>query len=262
MGVLSVASVWIGWQGFGVPWYQGVLAVGLSLALTALAIRIVGETGMPPAPEVNQLACGLLIRGGVSTQLAHAGLAFNSSAVGTDLLVNLKAGQVLGGGARQQFIAHVTGCVLGVLVLVPVFSLLVPDVSSLAVAGGRFAAPAGEQVKALAEMLSHGLQGMSSVGQWSVLLAAVTGGVLAMAELLLPERLARFVPSPIGMGLAFLLDPFVPLCVSVGGLVAWAVARRRPEAAEQWVLPAACGVVAVESLVLALQQVLGSGQAP
>lgn len=262
MGVLSVASIWVAWQGFGVPWYQGLLAVGLSLALTALAIRIVGETGLPPAPEVNQLACGLLIRGGFSAQLAHSGLAFNSSAVGTDLLVNLKAGQVLGAGARQQFMAHVTGCILGVLVLVPVFYLLVPDVSSLAVAGGRFAAPAGEQVKALAEMLNHGLRGMSSVDQWSVLLAAVTGGVLAMAELLLPGRLARFVPSPIGMGLAFLLGPIVPLCVSVGGLVAWAVTRRRPEAAEQWVLPAACGVVAVESLVLALQQVLGSGQSP
>lgn len=262
MGVLSAASVWVAWQGFGVPWYQGVLAVGLSLALTALAIRIVGETGMPPAPEVNQLASGLLIRGGISTQLAHSGLAFNSSAVGTDLLVNLKAGQLLGAGGRQQFIAHVTGCVLGVLVLVPVFCLLVPDVSSLAVAGGRFAAPAGEQVKALAVMLNHGLRGLSSVGQWSVLLAAVTGGVLAIAELLLPERLGRFVPSPIGMGVAFLLPPVVSLCVCVGGLVAWAVARRRPEAAEQWVLPAACGVLAVASLVLALQQVLGSGPAP
>ncbi|WP_224366677.1 OPT/YSL family transporter [Hyalangium versicolor] len=249
--VLSGASVWQAWQGFGIPWPQGVLAVGVSLALTALVCRVLAETGSPPDTAVNQMACGLLVRGGPSANLVHSSLSFNSSAVGADVLANLKTAQLLGAGLRQQLIAQLLGCIVGVLVLVPTFCLLLPDTSGLVEFGGQFPAPSGVQARVLAEMLGTGSWELSPIARWSVLLALVGGAALALAEALLPERLARFLPSPLGMGLAFLLPPYFSLYACVGGVLGWAVARRRPEAAEQWVLPAACGLLSVESLVLA-----------
>ncbi|WP_169787151.1 OPT/YSL family transporter [Hyalangium minutum] len=259
-GLLALASVAMASLGLGVSWALGLLAVGVSLALTAFTCRVMAETGSPPDVAVNQMASGLLLRGGLMANLVHSSLVFNTSAVGTDLLANLKTAKLLGAGARQQLVAQGVGCTLGVLVLVPIFCLLVPDASAVSGEAARFPGVAGQQVRTLAVLLEQGVGSLPPLQLWSVLLAAVAGVTLALAETLVPRQWHRFIPSALGLGLAFLL-PFevsVVACICIGGVLRWAVPRWRPEAEEQWVLPAACGLISAESLLLVFGTILAA----
>lgn len=248
---LAAACVVLAWLGLGISLVKGGLAVGLSLAVSAFVCRVVAEAGQPPDMAVNQVASGVLLRGGPVAHLAHASVSFNTSAVAADLLSNLKTARLLGVGAREQLVAQGVGCTLGVLVLVPIFRVLVPDASVVAgLPGAGFLAPAGQQARVLTEMLGQGVGGLPLLQQVSVLAAVGLGVLLALAEAVLPERLRGFVPSALGLGLAFFLPPVASLLVGVGAAVRWAVARRQPERLEQWVFPGACGVMAAESLFL------------
>lgn len=247
---LSAATVGVGHAGLGIPWPYGALTVGLSFALVALACRVTGETdSTPPLGQVTQLASGVLLPTNTSANLMASSLTTNSAAVGADLLTSLKAGHLLGAWPRQQFLAQLAGCVAGTLVTVPAFYLLVPEASALG--GERFPVPWAFLQLGVARALTQGLEQLGPQ-VWQATLAATGAGVaLALAEALLPERLARRVPSPAGVGLAFLLPASLAVAIFVGGLMAWALQRQRSEAAEQWVLPVASGLLAGEGVVAA-----------
>jgi uncharacterized oligopeptide transporter (OPT) family protein len=258
-GALSLAAlcVAVARLGLGMSWGHAVLALAFAWALTVLACRVTGEMGVvPPLDQVSQLGQGMLLPGSAATSLVTGSLTGNSAAVGADMLNNLKAGDLLGVGPRPMLLAQLTGCALGALVLVPAFFLLVPDASALG--AGGFPAPAARQAMVVAEALLQGLSGLHPVVRQGAGLAALAGVALALAEDLLPERFARFLPSPMGVGMAFFLPAGVSLSAFAGALAAGAVLRFRPEAGERWVLPVACGLLTGEATVAAGLAVLAS----
>ena len=62
-------------------------------------------------------------------------------------------------------------------------------------------------------------------------------------------RHRRFIPSPIGLGLGFLLPFANPLSMLIGALAAWLWSRSRQAHAERYVVPVASGTIAGESIV-------------
>jgi uncharacterized oligopeptide transporter (OPT) family protein len=65
----------------------------------------------------------------------------------------------------------------------------------------------------------------------------------------LPENLRPFVPSPTGVGLAFVIPAFNSISMFIGSLIALVLYRSRPATAETYVIPVASGIVAGESLM-------------
>jgi uncharacterized oligopeptide transporter (OPT) family protein len=76
----------------------------------------------------------------------------------------------------------------------------------------------------------------------------VAGAVLVILEQLFP-KLRKWMPSPTGIGLGFILPFFNPFSMLLGALLAWAWARRRREQADQYAVPVASGIIAGESIV-------------
>ena len=154
-------------------------------------------------------------------------------------------------------VAQLVGCVVGTAVIVPAFRLLVPDAHALG--GVRFPAPAAAILASVARVLAGGVAGLHPTIKAAILAGALGGGALAVAERLLPPRLARAVPSASGLGLAFLLPPSTSLAMLAGALVAARYARGRDGDAAGRVAAVASGLIAGESVVGIALALLAAG---
>jgi uncharacterized oligopeptide transporter (OPT) family protein len=248
--LLSLGLATVGAVAFGLPFPLGLLGVLLSFALAAVACRATGETDMTPSGplgHVAQLVFGILLPGNTLANSMAASLSGNIAASSADLLTDVKAGTLLGAAPRQTFLAQLWGCVVGSALIVPVFYLLVPDVS--AVSEERFPAPSGFIVAGVARVLSSGLGGLPEVSRWSALAGALVGVVLVLLERFAPESARRFIPSPIGLGIAFVLPASTSLSIFLGAVATALLARVRPTLADTVTVPLASGLIAGESLV-------------
>ncbi|RKH28191.1 OPT family oligopeptide transporter [Corallococcus praedator] len=247
--VLTPATVALAWVGFDVPVPHALLAVALSFVLCLISCRVTGETDVSPVGalgQVTQLTYGVLLPGNVQANLATAGITVNAASSAADLLTDLKAGHLLGAHPRRVFLAQLLGCVVGSLVVVPLFYLLVPDASVLG--SERFPAPAATVTAGVAQVLASGLDAVSPDLRRAMGWAALGAAVLTLCEQALPERFRRWTPSVVGVGLAFLLPASTCLGFFLGGL-GWEVARRLRPASEGPGVTLAAGLIAGEGLV-------------
>jgi uncharacterized oligopeptide transporter (OPT) family protein len=74
------------------------------------------------------------------------------------------------------------------------------------------------------------------------------GVLLTAVELALPAY-RKWLPSPIGVGLGFILPFFNPFSMLLGALLAWLWSRRSQQNAERYAVPVASGIIAGESIV-------------
>ncbi|GMU08528.1 OPT family oligopeptide transporter [Corallococcus caeni] len=249
MLVLTPATVALARVGFDVPVPHALLAVALSFVLCLISCRVTGETDVSPVGalgQVTQLTYGVLLPGDVKANLATAGLTVNAASSSADLLTDLKAGHLLGANPRRVFLAQLLGCVVGALVVVPLFYLLVPDPSVLG--SERFPAPAATVTAGVARVLASGLGAVSADLRSAMAWAALAAAVLTLGEQALPERLRRWTPSAVGVGLACLLPASTCLGFFLGGL-GWELARRWRPASEGPGVTLAAGLIAGEGLV-------------
>jgi OPT family oligopeptide transporter len=233
---------------FGIPVWMGALTVLLSLLVGIVAARTTGETDTTPGSALGklvQIVFGVLHPGNMTTNLmaaqASAGVAIHAS----DLLTDLKSGHLLGAKPRHQFFAQFFGVVAGTAVVVPAYMLLIPDASHI---GDKYPAPAAQAWAAIARLLSQGLGTLHPTARWGLVLGGLAGIALVACERLFPKH-KRFVPSAMGVGLAFTFPAWNSVSMAAGALTAWALEKKRPLLAAAFVVPAASGLIAGESLV-------------
>ena len=113
------------------PW-MSVLAVLLTFVLAIVAARATGETDITPIGamgKITQLTYAFIAPTNISTNLMTASITAGAASQSADLLTDLKAGYLLGTNPRRQTIAQFFGVLAGVLVCVPIYSIIVktPD---------------------------------------------------------------------------------------------------------------------------------------
>ncbi|MCW5801010.1 MAG: OPT/YSL family transporter [Deltaproteobacteria bacterium] len=247
-------AVTLGRALFDIPIALGVLAVAASLVFGMVACRITGETDVTPGGpmgKLTQLAFGALHPQHPSTNLMTAAMTHASSVASADLLNDLKSGYLLGADPRRQLVAQAAGIVAGTAASVLAYFLLVPDASVLtgtADQPAQFAAPGAHQFRAIAEVVQHGLGTLHPMHRALIAIGLGAGVVLGLVEQLAPAAARRWLPSPAGLGLGFLLPVSSSLSMLIGAALAALAVRRDREAGARIVWPAAAGVLAGESL--------------
>ncbi|MFM2152944.1 MAG: hypothetical protein RL199_1379 [Pseudomonadota bacterium] len=247
--VSGTACVWINHAVFHIDVLLGTVAVLISGVLAIVACRATGETDMTPIGalgKITQLTYGLLIPQNLTANLMTANVTSSIAGSSADLLTDLKSGYLLGANPRKQFLAQFFGVFAGTLVAVPGFYLLVPTAETLG--GEKFPAPAAQVWKAVAELLAKGVHALHPSAFWGMVVGALLGIVITLLE----KRFSayrQYIPSPTGLGLAFVIPAWNSLGMFVGALVAWQLQKARPETAERYVVPVSSGLIAGESLM-------------
>jgi uncharacterized oligopeptide transporter (OPT) family protein len=97
----------------------------------------------------------------------------------------------------------------------------------------------------VSEAFAGGLDKLGNEARIAIVIAGLAGIVLSLAEKYAPPRVRRFVPSPYGLGLAFVLSGASSIGMFIGAAIA-ELLRRRNQAGG--IVPIASGLIAAESL--------------
>jgi len=245
----TLGLVVIGVTAFQLRWWLGIVAVLLAFVLAIVACRATGETDTTPVGamgKITQLTYGILAPTNVVTNLMTASITAGAAGSAADLLTDLKSGYLLGASPRRQFLAQLSGTVVGTLAIVPLFYWLVPTPDIIG--SDRFPAPAAQVWRGVAVVLANGIESLHPWARWGMLVGAAIGVVLPLLELAVPKH-KRWVPSAMGVGLALVIPCFNSISMFLGALIAWAFSRLHREAAERYTIPCASGLIAGESLL-------------
>jgi putative OPT family oligopeptide transporter len=246
---------------FAIPVWMGVISVLLTFLLAIVASRATGETDITPIGamgKITQLTYGVIAPGNLTTNLMTASITSGAASHSADLLTDLKAGYILGGNPRKQFWAQFFGVIAGAAFCVPVYNLIVPDASVLGT--DKLPAPSAQVWAGVAKLLGQGLNSLPSSAITAIYIAGALGILLTLAEKFAPRSARKWIPSPTGLGIAFVVPFFNSASMFLGALIAWALTKAKPEVAEKYIIPVSSGLIAGESIlgiVIAYLQVQG-----
>jgi uncharacterized oligopeptide transporter (OPT) family protein len=249
--MLSIALV-VGLQAalFGIDVWMALLSIPLAICLAVVAARVVGATGIAPIGAIgklSQLTFGLIAPGQVPINLMSANTAGGAAGQSTDLMNDFKLGLAIGATPKKQVMAQCIGIFLGSVVGVLVYLALIPDPQHMLLTE-QWPAPAVATWKAVAQTLTHGLESLSPQIRWAIFIGGFVGLVLGALDSLLPQRMARWLPSTAALGLAFVLPASTSMMMGLGAVLTWIVSRRWPSVTERFAITAAAGLIAGESI--------------
>jgi uncharacterized oligopeptide transporter (OPT) family protein len=250
LGLAAVLVVVLQIAIFDIHWTMALVAVPMSFVLATVAARVAGETGIPPIGaigKVSQLGFGVMAPGQAVTNLMTANVAGGAAGQSADLLNDLKAGHEVGAHVGRQIVAQCLGIVTGSLVGSWVYLQIIVDPTAQLLTP-EWPAPAVATWKAVAEALSGGLSGIPASAVAAMAIAAPLGVVLALLERRLSGPMLTLLPSGATLGLAFVVPASTSITLFLGAVGGAALHRLAPGWSTRFLLSAAAGLVAGESL--------------
>ena len=255
---ITLALVALQYVAFHIAVWLGLIAVGMSFVLSLVASRSTGETDTTPTGpmgKVMQLLFAVLsppaassVHQSLEHNLMAAGAGANSAAASSDLLTDLKSGYLLGANPRRQFIAQFIGIFFGTLAVVPAWFLMVPTKAKLE----AFNPPATNMWRAVAQLLAGGgLDQLPPSAKVAIVAGAFIGIILPLLAWLLP-RAAPYLPSAMGLGLAWIMTYSNCQSFAIGAVIIWLWHKAGARTCDAYGVPLASGLIAGESIIKAL----------
>ena len=244
---ITIGLVALCWLSLQINPILGVVSVALSFFISLVACRATGETDttpIGPLGKITQFIYAVLAPANTTVNLMTAGITSGAAGASADLLTDLKSGYLLGANPRQQFIAQASGVIFGTLAVVPAWYLMVPDRATL----DAINSPATSMWYAVAMALSRGVESIPDSARMAIAVGAVLGIVIALAEGLAPKNLKKWIPSSMGLGLAFVVNFQNSFSFFIGALITLVWTYAHKQSAERYVVPAASGAIAGESI--------------
>jgi uncharacterized oligopeptide transporter (OPT) family protein len=220
----AVAVVLAGWVVFGIHPALGALVVGLSILLLVVCIQTMGETDTLPLGSFGQLVqiiLGVVAPGTTMVNVGGASIGAGAGAQSAHAVSSYKVGRIFGGSPIRQLVAQLVGVTIGSLLVVPVYAMVT---RAYRIGSEALPAPAVLPWKAIAEVAAQGATMPRHAGL-AVAVAIVAGSVLTLLE---QTRLRRFLPSPIALGVAFVIPASNALTMVLGAFAGTLGARRWP----------------------------------
>src|SRR5215472_6150250 len=114
----------------------------------------------------------------------------------SDLLTDLKSVYLFDDIPKIKYLVQFIGVFFGTAAVVPAWFALVPNKQALE----AFNPPATNMWKAVADLLTQGVQMLPQTARWAIVIGALVGLALPLAEKLLPKA-RPYLPSAMGLGL-------------------------------------------------------------
>jgi uncharacterized oligopeptide transporter (OPT) family protein len=249
---ITIGLVLVQYFAFHISILLGLIAVAFSFVVALVCCRATGETDttpIGPMGKVTQLLYSVLpgAKGIASINLMAAGTTAAAGGAAADLLTDLKSGYLLGANPRKQFIAQFSGIFFGILAVVPAWYLMVPDKKALE----AFNPPATNMWKAVADLLTQGVHMLPKSALWAIVIGSLVGIIIPLLEKAIPKA-NRFLPSAMGLGLAWVMPLQNSLSFAIGAVIVFIWEKINRKNADAYGVPIASGFIAGESLIAAL----------
>ena len=251
---ITIGMVAVQYIAFGISIPLGLIAVALSFVVSLVCCRATGETDTTPIGamgKVTQLLYAVLAKGNTTINLMSAGATASAGGSSADLLTDLKSGYLLGANPRKQFIAQFAGIFFGTIAIVPAWYMMVPDKKALE----AFNPPATNMWKAVADLLTQGIHMLPMTARYAIVIGAILGVLLPLMEKLLP-KFRQYLPSAMGLGLAWIMPFSNTVAFAIGAVITEIWTRLHRKQADTFNVPIASGLVAGESLIAAIIAIL------
>lgn len=236
---------------FEMSWWLGLISILMTYPIALVCCRATGETDTTPVGamgKVTQLVYAVLAKGQIVPNLMSAGTTAAAGGASADLLTDLKSGYLLGANPRKQFLAQFFGIFFGTLVIVPAWYLMVPDAETF----DKMNPPAAKMWEAVARALTQGLHSVPPSAQLAIVIGGLIGIALPLIQASLPPKARHYVPSAMGLGLAWVVPWYNALGFAIGAVFAWVWSLTHKKSADKFTIPIASGVVAGEALMAAM----------
>ncbi len=248
---ITLGLIVVQYFAFHINVWLGLLSVAFSFVVSLVACRATGETDTNPIGamgKVTQLLYAVLpgAKGIAAINLMAAGTTAAAAGAAGDLLTDLKSGYLLGANPRRQFLAQFYGVFFGVIAVVPAWYLMVPDKKALE----AFNPPATNMWRAVADLLTQGVNHLPPTALWAIVIGAFVGLALPVIEKLWPKA-QPYLPSAMGLGLAWVVPFQNALSFLIGAVIVAVWQKWHRKNSDTYAIPIASGLVAGESLVAA-----------
>jgi uncharacterized oligopeptide transporter (OPT) family protein len=104
----------------------------------------------------------------------------------------------------------------------------------------------------VAKVLTEGLDTLALSAKWSILIGAMVGVALPLIEFMLPRKARRYMPSAMGLGLAWVVPFANTFAFAIGAVVVWMWELVNRRNSDRYAIPIASGLIAGESLLKAI----------
>ena len=241
---------------FNIHFLLAILAVPIAFILAVVASRVVGETGIPPIGAIgkmSQLATGATAPGEITANLMGANVAGGAAGQSADLLNDLKVGHMIGTPPQLQIIAQCFGIITGSLIGSLVYLILIPDPANMLITE-EWPAPAVATWKVVAETLGAGIGSIPVSAVWAILAGGVTGIAGAWLQ---HYRKPVWLPNMPALGLAMVIPASIAMTMFLGSLIGKTLERYQPSMSRRFLIAAASGLIAGESLTGVFNAMIG-----
>lgn len=248
---ITIGLIIVQYFAFHISVWLGLLSVAFSFVVSLVACRATGETDTTPVGamgKVTQLLYAVLpgAKGIAAINLMAAGTTAAAAGAAADLLTDLKSGYLLGANPRRQFLAQFYGVFFGVVAVVPAWYLMVPNKEALE----AFHPPATNMWRAVADLLTQGVNHLPPTALTAIVIGAIAGMILPVIEFLWPKT-KPFLPSAMGLGLAWVVPFQNAFSFLIGAVIVTVWQKWNRQNSDTFAIPIASGLVAGESLVAA-----------
>lgn len=253
--VLGLLTVWMAQTFFAVPWYYAAIAIPLVFVFCLIAANSTALTSITPTGamgKLTQLTFAVIAPGKIGTNLMTAGITGEVASNSSNLLMNIKPGYMLGGKPRLQALGHCLGAVSGALAAVAVFYPLFLRGNPDNLITEDYPMPAAAIWKAVAEVLTEGLDKLPVTAIWAAGIGAALGILMELVKMVTK---GRFTISAIGLGLAFVISFKTCLAMFAGAFIFWLLDKwSKPDGRTRAVVlenqePICAGLIAGASLM-------------
>jgi len=239
---------------FGIPVWMGIIAVFLSFLIASISVRATGETDINPVGamgKITQVVYAVVDPGKIPTNLMAAGITAAGASQSGDLMHDLKAGYMLKVSIRRQVIAQLIGVIAGVFTAAGVYRLLT---AAYTIPGDDFTGPAVMAWHAMAKLLADGVDSLPPHAMTAAAVGAIIG--FAMPFVAKIKGVGKWLPSPIALGIAFMVTPYSSLSMWLGAVVTAYYTKKNPDAVDRYGASLASGLIAGEGLMMVVVAVL------
>jgi uncharacterized oligopeptide transporter (OPT) family protein len=237
-----VVIVVMGFLVFEVNPLMLLLALAFAFIMAGVCARAAGETDLAPTGSAGALGQILFGAPSIVTSIFCGGAIYGSASQTAQTLWAFKAGHRLKASAHVQALGQLLGLVVGAAVVVPVYAVIV---RAYGLGTPVMPAPAATSWKATAEAVQLGTSAMPPGAGVASVIALAVGVALT---LLSRTRAARYLPSAVPLGIAFLIPAPLGGAIFLGGMVFAVLRSVRPKWTDQYVPSLAAGAIAGESL--------------